>query len=128
MSKTGNTFLALITGAAIGSVVALLYAPESGDETRKKISKNAKEAKRKLDKQIRETSESLSTSAQKAKKNFDHKLDETLTSASGKADDILVAMERKLEELRKKNAHATEKAEDVADNIKDMNVPKGAKT
>ncbi len=127
MSKTGNTFLALITGAAIGSVVALLYAPESGDETRKKISKNAKEAKKKLDKQIKETSESLSHSAQKAKKNFDHKLDETLSSASDKADDILVAMEKKLEDLRRKNAHATDKAEEVVDNIKDMNVPRGAK-
>ncbi|HEA28529.1 MAG TPA: YtxH domain-containing protein [Leeuwenhoekiella sp.] len=127
MSKTGNTLLALITGAAIGSAVALLYAPESGDKTRKKISKGAKDAKKKLDKQIRETSESLSHSAQKAKKNFDHKLEETLSSASGKADDILVAMEKKLEDLRRKNANATEKAENVVDDVKDMNVPKGAK-
>ena len=38
MSKAGNTILALITGAAIGAGLGLLYAPESGDKTRKKIS------------------------------------------------------------------------------------------
>ena len=45
MSKTSNTILALVTGAAIGAGLGLLYAPESGDKTRKKISKNAKEVK-----------------------------------------------------------------------------------
>lgn len=127
MSKSGNTFLALVTGAAIGSALGILYAPESGDKTRKKLNKGAKDAKFKINEHIRETSESLSQSAQKAKKNFDTKLEETLTTASEKADDILVAMENKLEELRKKNAHATEKGEQVVNNIKDTDVPKGAK-
>ena len=123
MSKTGNTILALITGAAIGAGLGLLYAPESGDKTRKKISKNAKEAKKKLEKQIQETSDNLSASAKQAKKSFDHKLEDTLKTASSKADDILVTMEKKLEELRKKNSKAAEKGEKVVDQIKDIDVP-----
>ena len=55
MSKTSNTILALVTGAAIGAGLGLLYAPESGDKTRKKISKNAKEAKKKLEKKLQIT-------------------------------------------------------------------------
>ncbi|MFI8377790.1 YtxH domain-containing protein [Leeuwenhoekiella sp. NPDC079379] len=120
MSKTGNTILALITGAAIGAGLGLLYAPESGDETRKKISKNAKEAKKKLEKQISETSENLTASAKQAKKSFDAKLEDTLKTASTKADDILVTMERKLEELRSKNAKTANK---VVDEVKDIDVP-----
>ncbi|WP_416445644.1 YtxH domain-containing protein [Leeuwenhoekiella sp. A16] len=111
MSKTGNTILALITGAAIGAGIGLLYAPDSGDKTRKKISKSAKDAQKKLNQQIKETSESLSASAVKAKKTFDEKLEDTLATASEKADDILVTMEKKLEDLRKKNAHLKKEAE-----------------
>lgn len=120
MSKTGNTILALVTGAAIGAGLGLLYAPESGDKTRKKIAKNAKEAKKKLEQQINETSEHLSASAKQAKKSFDSKLEDTLKTASSKADDILVTMERKLEELRKKNAKASQ---EVVNEVQDIDVP-----
>lgn len=37
MANTGSTLLALITGAAIGAGVGLLYAPDSGEKTRKKF-------------------------------------------------------------------------------------------
>jgi len=120
MSKTSNTILALVTGAAIGAGLGLSYAPESGDKTRKKISKNAKEAKKKLEKQIQETSDNLSASAKEAKKSFDAKLEDTLKTASSKADNILVSMEKKLEELRKKNAKATT---EVVEEVKDIDVP-----
>lgn len=111
MSKTGNTILALITGAAIGAGLGLLYAPESGDKTRKKIAKGAKDAKKKFDQQVKETSQSLSESASHAKKTFDKKLEATLSAASEKADDVILAMEKKLEELREKNAKLAHKAE-----------------
>jgi gas vesicle protein len=36
--KPGNSFLTgLLTGAAIGGIIALLYAPKSGKETRDQI-------------------------------------------------------------------------------------------
>jgi gas vesicle protein len=36
--KSGNSFLAgLLTGAAIGGIIALLYAPKSGKETREQL-------------------------------------------------------------------------------------------
>jgi len=104
MANTGNTLLALITGAAVGAGIGLLYAPDKGENTRKKLNKEAKKARKQLDEQVRETSSHLSDSAKKAKLNFESKLEETLSSASYKADDILVAMEDKLEALRQKNA------------------------
>lgn len=103
-SNTGQTLLALLTGAAIGAGLGILYAPDKGSETRDKLSKEAKKAQKKLSKQIRETSSNLSEKAQKARLSFEQKLNETLSSASYKADDILVAMEEKLEALRRQNA------------------------
>ncbi|MGO3182995.1 MAG: YtxH domain-containing protein [Aequorivita sp.] len=103
-SNTGQTLLALLTGAAIGAGIGILYAPEKGSETRDKLNKEAKKAQKKLNKQIKETSDSLSKNAQQARYSFEQKLNDTLSSASYKADDILLAMEDKLESLRKKNA------------------------
>ncbi|MUP45119.1 YtxH domain-containing protein [Gramella sp. BOM4] len=104
MANTGNTLLALITGAAIGAGLGLLYAPDTGENTRNKLKKDAQDAQDKLNKRYQETSSNLSQKAKKARLDFEHRLEETLNSASHKADDILVAMENKLEELRKQNA------------------------
>ena len=103
-SNTGQTLLALLTGAAIGAGIGILYAPDKGSKTRSKIDKERKKAQKKLNKQYSETKSNLTEQAQKAKYNFQQKLDDTLSSASHKADDILLAMEDKLEALRKQNA------------------------
>lgn len=109
-SNTGQTLLALLTGAAIGAGIGILYAPDKGENTRKNISKSAKKAQKELGKKIQETSNSLSDQANVAKHKFEERLEETLSSASYKADDILKAMEEKLETLREQNAKLQKKA------------------
>ncbi len=103
-SNTGQTLLALLTGAVIGAGLGILYAPDKGANTREKLNKEARKTQKRLSKQIRETTETLSEKAQLARLSFEEKLNETLSSASYKADDILLAMEDKLEALRKQNA------------------------
>ncbi|MBT0607133.1 YtxH domain-containing protein [Aequorivita echinoideorum] len=103
-SNTGQTLLAILTGAAIGAGIGILYAPDKGSNTRTKLSKEAKKAQKQLNKQIQETTSNLSSKAQSAKFSFEQKLNETLSSASYKADEILLAMEDKLEALRRQNA------------------------
>ncbi|WGK65827.1 YtxH domain-containing protein [Croceiramulus getboli] len=112
-SNTGNTLLALLTGAAIGAGVGILYAPDRGDKTRKKLKKNAQKAQEKLNKEYQKASAQLSEKAQTARTNFETKLEETLSNASYKADDILLAMENKLEDLRKQNAKLQKEANNV---------------
>ena len=104
MANTGNTLLALITGAAIGAGIGLLYAPDSGEKTRKKLKSESEKAQERFNKKYNETSSNLSEKAKKARLDFEERLGETLSSASHKADDILSAMESKLEELRKQNS------------------------
>lgn len=116
MANTGSTLLALVTGAAIGAAVGLLYAPNSGDATRDKLSKEAKKAQEKFNKKYEEATSNLTTKAKKAKLDFETRLDETLSSASYKADEILAGMESKLEDLRKQNAKLQQKDINISGN------------
>ena len=36
-NNTGNTLLALLAGAAVGKGIGILFAPDKGSKTRKKI-------------------------------------------------------------------------------------------
>lgn len=45
---SGNTVVWFLTGAAIGAAVALLYAPQSGEKTRKLIARRANEGGKEL--------------------------------------------------------------------------------
>ncbi|MFT4833104.1 MAG: gas vesicle protein [Psychroserpens sp.] len=102
--NTGNTLLALLTGAAIGIGVGILYAPEEGKKTRKKIKKKAMDTKHDVTDRISHLTEELSKTADAKKADFEQTLDKTISSMSYKADDIIVTLEKKLEELRQKNS------------------------
>ncbi len=44
--NTGSVVLWFVGGAALGAVVALLLAPDSGEETRRKLKKQAKQGRK----------------------------------------------------------------------------------
>ncbi|MEH6679561.1 MAG: YtxH domain-containing protein [Sediminicola sp.] len=103
-NDNGNTLLALLTGAAIGVGIGILYAPDKGTETRSKIKQKALDTKHDVAESISRLTEELSRTADAKKIDFEKKLEKTISNMSYKADDIIVALENKLEELRKKNA------------------------
>ncbi len=105
MSKdSGSIMLALLTGAAIGAGVGILYAPDRGDKTREKISKKAKKTKDEIASRISHATDELTKTAEAKKVDFEARLDKTISNMSYKADDIILGLEKKLEDLRKKNA------------------------
>lgn len=57
-----GTLVTFLTGAALGAGLALLFAPQSGEETRKKI----KEVSDKVSDDVRDNYEKVSKEAQKA--------------------------------------------------------------
>ena len=56
-----NLIGGLLAGAAIGVAVGILLAPQSGEQTRRKISKGAKNASNDLKSSFEESVESLKT-------------------------------------------------------------------
>lgn len=103
-SDTGSVLLALLTGAVVGAGVGILYAPDKGSNTRKKIKDSVDETRHELAERLNQAKEELTRSANEKKETFENKLEDMISDMSYKADDIIVGLERKLEELREKNA------------------------
>lgn len=103
-NNTGNTILALLTGTAVGVGLGLLYAPQSGEKTRKQLRDEADHLQDNLNKKYKETSSHLSDFASEAKRNLEDKLDKTFSNVNNKADEMLNKLEGELGELRKKNS------------------------
>jgi gas vesicle protein len=83
MSKFTSGFtLGILTGALAGAVVALLYAPDSGKNTRDKVSYKIKSL---LD-ELNETLESLQTGAHPIN---DSESDRMVADAQQKAEDLI---------------------------------------
>jgi len=99
----GNFWLALLTGAAIGAGIGILYAPNKGSKTRKKIKKKAAIVENEISEKVLKSKEDLTNSAKEKKDRFEKGLDSIITNAKQKSDEIIKSLEHRLEELKKKN-------------------------
>lgn len=78
-------WIAFLTGLTAGSIVALLYAPQSGEKTRKKLSKAYDDAADYVDDTshyVKDQAERLSKEAQSTYKKRSKELDEAYEKAS----------------------------------------------
>ncbi|MGM0635516.1 MAG: YtxH domain-containing protein [Bacteroidota bacterium] len=112
-NNTGNTLIALATGAIVGAGLGLLYAPQSGEKTRKQLKKEAKNAKKALADKYDETASQLSDYAETAKEKFESQLDKTFSKAKDKSDDLIGMMESELDDLKKKNKELMKELESI---------------
>jgi len=103
-NDSGSILLAILTGAIIGAGAGILYAPDKGEKTRKKIKKNALKTKEDISHRITQAADELTKTAEQKKVDFEQTLENTISNMSYKADDIIITLEKKLEDLRKKNA------------------------
>ena len=90
--RTGEKVIWFMIGAAIGAGVALLYAPQSGKDTRKLIRRKAEDAKETLvetSEQIRDRIAETSESALKAGRTAYRKSVDLATGAAESAAELL---------------------------------------
>lgn len=103
-SNTGNTILALLTGAAIGAGIGILFAPDKGVNTRRKIREGVDEAKENLNDKVSEVSEKILEKSFLSKNDFEDTLEKFVSHASHKTEDVITLLEEKLAALKLKNA------------------------
>lgn len=113
-SNTGNTIIALLTGATIGAGLGLLYAPKSGKDTRKQLKKDAKDLKNNLNSQYDDISGQLVDFSNKTRKKIEDRLEHTFNSTNEKADSMLGELQKELDDLKKKNKDLQKELKSVA--------------
>lgn len=83
--SSGPVLMAFVLGAVAGAAVALLYAPASGDETRRRLADKAREGREKAEAVAREgrefvarQRENLSAAVERGRETFDQVRKESL--------------------------------------------------
>lgn len=105
MSKnTGITLLALVTGAAIGAGVGILLAPDKGSVTRKKLKTGIDDTAHNLKDTIEATADALRGKLSHVKKDAEGTYEDLLSNMSYKTEDVISFLEKKLADLKVKNA------------------------
>lgn len=104
--NTGKTVLALLAGAAIGAGLGILFAPDKGSETRRKIKEGLDHEKDILKHRFNEVSENIKSKFSKAKRDLESEFDHMVASSDHKKEEIIEALEKKLAELKKQAANA----------------------
>nr|WP_315205689.1 YtxH domain-containing protein [uncultured Flavobacterium sp.] len=103
-NNTGNTLLALLTGAAIGAGIGILFAPDKGSKTRGKIKEGFDDAKNELKNKLDNASFELKDKFTSAKYDLEGTYEELVSNMSHKTEDVISFLEEKLAELKRQNA------------------------
>jgi gas vesicle protein len=92
-NKVGNTLLAVVGGVAIGAALGILFAPDKGDNTRKKIKDGCKDLQK-----------DMKSKLANAKVDLEGTYENLLSNMSHKTEDVISFLETKLADLKEKNA------------------------
>ncbi|MFM2229473.1 MAG: hypothetical protein RL607_731 [Bacteroidota bacterium] len=105
MSNRNNEGLvALLLGAAIGVGLGILFAPDKGSETRKKIKDNLDDLKDDLKQKFQTVEEEAKEKFDQTKTDLKSSMDDLLLKSSYKAEEAISYLEQKLAELKQQNA------------------------
>lgn len=103
-NNSGNTLLALLTGAAIGAGIGILIAPDKGSVTREKIKYGFEDIKNELKFKLENASLEMKDKFSIAKFDLEETYQELVSDMSYKTEDVISFLEEKLAELKRQNA------------------------
>ncbi|MBP2830710.1 YtxH domain-containing protein [Aquimarina sp. U1-2] len=103
MSDSSNTFLGILAGTAVGATLGILFAPDKGINTRRRLAEEAQATKDNLAREASHLQHKIVDTVSSQKQTLDTKIESLVSDASYKADDVITSLEKKLRELKAKN-------------------------
>jgi gas vesicle protein len=103
MSNTGNTVLGIIAGSAIGAVLGILFAPDRGEVTRRKIAEQAATTRDSLSESALDLRDRAASTLASGTDTLEAKVNHLMSDVSYKTEDVITTLESKLAELKAKN-------------------------
>ena len=105
MSKnSGNTMIAVLAGVLVGAGIGILYAPDKGSKTRKKVKDGYDDAKNDVTGKFDSVSTKLSNKLSTAKVDLEDTYQDLVSNMSHKTEEVISFLEDKLSDLKKQNA------------------------
>lgn len=108
-NNAGNSALALLLGAAIGAGVGILFAPDKGSKTREKIKDGFDDAKDNLKHKFEDVTHQFQEKFAGSKHNLEDSFEDMVSNVSYKTEDVITFLEKKLADLKDKNAKLQKK-------------------
>ena len=103
-SNTGKTIVALLLGTAVGVAAGILFAPDEGRKTRRRLKRTFDEATDNVKQNLENLNDDLRNKADKLKGTLEENIETLLSRSSYKAEEAIEILEKKLEQLKKANA------------------------
>jgi len=103
-SKSSNSIIALLAGAAIGVGLGILFAPDKGSKTREKMKEGFDDLKNQANSKWNSLEEETKEKFSKTKDDLIETVEDLLSNSSYKAEEAITFLEEKLAELKKQNA------------------------
>lgn len=103
-NNAGNTLVAILAGVVVGAGVGILFAPDKGSKTRKKVKEGFDDAKSELNHKFDKVSSQLSQKLNTAKYDLEGTYQDLVSNMSHKTEDVISFLENKLADLKTQNA------------------------
>ena len=104
MKNSSSTLIGILSATAVGAIAGILFAPDKGSKTRNKIKTKAVDTKDEIVAQTNRLSDELNSKFRSKKVEFERELDGLVNDMHLKADDVMTTLEKKLENLRRRNS------------------------
>lgn len=100
MSNNSKAAVALLVGVAIGAGLGILFAPDEGSKTRKKLKEGFDEKKDELKRKFDELSSGLKSQLENPEQKLQSAFEEINKSSEAHSNEIIDSLERKLADLK----------------------------